>query len=99
MFLKNYLDEFKYNTLFDIYEIDFLNSINEDNFSSIYNLFKKYNFYYIDDIILNYLEIFTLDSEFVENKINKLKDILGDNYIYIIGNDLRYLEVLVKDNL
>ena len=99
MFLKDYLDEFKYNTLFDIYEIDYINSIDEDNFISIYNLFKKYNFYYIDDIIINYLEIFTKDSEFVENKINKLKDILGDNYIYIIGNDLRYLEVMIKENL
>lgn len=99
MFLKNYLDEVKYNTLFDIYEIDYINNIDEDNFISIYNLFKKYNFYYIDDIIVNYLEIFTLDSEFVENKINKLKDILGDNYIYIIGNDLRYLEVMIKENL
>ena len=99
MFLKDYLDEIKYNTLFDIYEIDYINSIDEDNFINIYNLFKKYNFYYIDDIIIDYLEIFTKDCEFVENKINKLKDILGDNYIYIIGNDLRYLEVLVKENL
>lgn len=98
MFLKDYLDELKYNTLFDIYDFDYINSIDEDNFINIYNIFKKYNFYYIDDIIINYLEIFTLDSEFVENKINKLKDILGDNYIYIIGNDLRYLEVLVKEN-
>lgn len=98
MFLKDYLDELKYNTLFDIYDFDYINSIDEDNFINIYNIFKKYNFYYIDDIIINYLEIFTLDSEFVENKINKLKDVLGDNYIYIIGNDLRYLELLVKDN-
>ena len=75
-----------------------LNSIDEDNFIKIYNIFKKYNFYYIDDIIINYLEIFKLDCEFVENKINKLKDVLGDNYIYIIGNDLRYLEILVKEN-
>ena len=98
MFLKKYLDEVKFDTLFDIYEFDYINSIDEDNFINIYNIFKKYNFYYIDDIIINYLEIFTLDSEFVENKINKLKDVLGDNYIYIIGNDLRYLELLVKDN-
>ena len=98
MFLKDYLDELKYNTLFDIYDFDYINSIDEDNFINIYNIFKKYNFYYIDDIIINYLEIFTLDSEFVENKINKLKDVLGDNYIYIICNDLRYLELLVKDN-
>ena len=75
MFLKDYLDEFKYNTLFDVYEFDYINSIDKDNFINIYNLFKKYNFYYIDDIIVNYLEIFTKDSEFVENKINKLKDI------------------------
>ena len=45
MFLKDYLDEFKYNTLFDVYEFDYINSIDEDNFISIYNLFEKYNYY------------------------------------------------------
>lgn len=99
MFLNNYLDELKYNTLFDIYEYEYINNIDKDNFIRVYEVFKKNNFNYIDDIIVNYLEIFTLDSNFVENKINKLKDILGNNYIYIIGNDLRYLEFLIKENL
>ena len=44
MFLKDYLDEFKYNALFDIYEIDNINNIDKDNCNIVYNLFKKYNF-------------------------------------------------------
>ena len=59
-------------------------------------ILKKYNFYFINDIILNYIEIFELDTKLLEEKLNILKEELGDNYIYIIGNNMRYLEVLLE---
>lgn len=59
------------------------------------NLFKKYKFYFIDDIILRYLEIFDMDEEIVEDKIKNLKEKLGEKFIYIIGNDLRYLDEIL----
>ena len=43
------------------YNNEYLNSLDEDNFIKIYNLFKKYKFYFIDDIVLKYLE--TLDYD------------------------------------
>ena len=96
MFLEKYLDEFYYNMVLDNYEYEYLKTLNEDNFKEVYNLLKKYNFYFIDDIILNYIEIFELDTKLLEEKINVLKEELGDNYIYIIGNNMRYLEVLLE---
>lgn len=95
MFLEKYLDEFYYNMVLDNYEYEYLKTLNEDNFKEVYNLLKKYNFYFINDIILNYIEIFELDTKLLEEKINVLKEELGDNYIYIIGNNMRYLEVLL----
>ena len=58
MFLEKYLDEFYYNMVLDNYEYEYLKTLNEDNFKEVYNLLKKYNFYFINDIILNYIEIF-----------------------------------------
>ena len=96
MFLEKYLDEFYYNMVLDNYEYEYLKTLNEDNFKEVYNLLKKYNFYFINDIILNYIEIFELDTKLLEEKINVLKEELGANYIYIIGNNMRYLEVLLE---
>ncbi len=96
MFLEKYLDEFYYNMVLDNYEYEYLKTLDEDNFKEVYNLLKKYNFYFINDIILNYIEIFELDTKLLEEKLNILKEELGDNYIYIIGNNMRYLEVLLE---
>ena len=97
MFLEKYLDEFYYNMVLDNYEYEYLKILDEDNFKEVYNLLKKYNFYFINDIILNYIEIFELDTKLLEEKLNILKEELGDNYIYIIGNNMRYLEALLKN--
>ena len=96
MFLEKYLDEFYYNMVLDNYEYEYLKTLDEDNFKEVYKLLKKYNFYFINDIILNYIEIFELDTKLLEEKLNILKEELGDNYIYIIGNNMRYLEVLLE---
>ena len=96
MFLEKYLDEFYYNMVLDNYEYEYLKTLDEDNFKEVYNLLKKCNFYFINDIILNYIEIFELDTKLLEEKLNILKEELGDNYIYIIGNNMRYLETLLE---
>ena len=61
MFLEKYLSEQKLNLIFSIYDDWFIEGLNEDNFKKVYNIFKKYGFYFIDDIILNYLEIFEMN--------------------------------------
>ncbi|MDD5979632.1 MAG: hypothetical protein PUC23_00785 [bacterium] len=58
MFLEKYLNEFYFDMVLYNYEESYLNSIDEENFIKIYEVFKKYSFYYINDIILKYLEIF-----------------------------------------
>lgn len=68
----------------------------EENFIKIYNLFIKNKFNFIEDIILKYLEIFTLDYDKVNKKINDLKDSLGENYQTIISNDMKYLSQILE---
>ena len=60
MFLNKYINKFYLNLIYDNYEEDFINSLDEENFIKISNLFKNNNFYFINDIYLNYLEIFNL---------------------------------------
>lgn len=96
MFYKNYLSSIKYYILLDTYKLDYLKTIDENKFKEIYELFKKYKFYFIDDIILRYLEIFNLDSKIVEKGILELNKELGNNFVYLIGDDMRLLEKILN---
>ena len=95
MFLEKYLDDFYYNMVVDHYDYSYLEGLDEDNFKEIYKLLKEYHFYYINDIVLNYIEIFSLDKEEVEQKIKELKEKFGNNYVYLIGDDMRALDYIL----
>ena len=95
MFIDKYLNNTKLKLLYKVYNDEYIENLDENNFINIYNIFKNYNFYFIDDIILNYLEIFTLNPNNIKRKLLELKKTLGNDYLYIIGNDLRYLEIML----
>ena len=97
MFYDKYLDFDDIEELYDNYDVNVLNNIDRDNFDKIYNLFKEYKFDFIEDIIVKYFDIFVLEYKDVDNKLNRLVKALGDNYIDIIGNDMSYLEYIVRD--
>ena len=98
MFLDKYLDDFYYDLVYSNYESSYLNGLDENNFVNVYNIFRKYNFYFINDIILNYIELFEMDPSDIEEGILKLKEKLGNDFIYIIGNDMKYLDEIISEN-
>ena len=98
MFLDKYLNDTKLFLLSTIYKEEYINNLDYNKFIKIYNLFKEYNFYFIDDIILDYLEIFQMDYDEVKKGIIFLKEKLGAEFVYIIGSDMRYLEFIQKEN-
>lgn len=95
MFIERYLNKTKFKLLCDVYDMEYISNLDEGNFNKVYEVFRKYNFYFISDIILNYLEIFELDSILVERKILELIKELGSKYTYLIGDDLRILEKIL----
>jgi len=97
MFLYKYLNETYLDLLYDKYEEWYINELDEKKFTDIYNLFKGYGFYFINDIIIYYLELFEYDNEIINKRILKLKEKLGINFIYHIGNNLSYLDELLND--
>ena len=98
MFLNKYLDNFYYDMVYDNYDFSYLDGLDENNFIAVYNVFSKYNFYFINDIILNYMELFEIEPNDVEKVIIKLKNKLGNDFVYIIGNDMRYLDEIINEN-
>ena len=97
MIVDSYLDLTKQKLLREVYGEDFLESIDEDNFLKVYHLLVQYGFYFIDDIILNNLELFLVDPSIIETGILKLQQELGPDYVKKIGMDMRYLEKLYQD--
>lgn len=67
MFLNKYLDDLRLKILYTNYNEDYLNSLEESSFKKFYTLLKEKGFNYIEDIIFNYLELFTINKKYVEN--------------------------------
>lgn len=95
MFLQKYVSEFYYNQILDNYKIEYLELLDEQTFLKVYKLFIEYKFYFMEDIILKYLEIFEMDYNIVKKKIELLKNKLGNNFVYIIGNNMNYLDEII----
>lgn len=91
MFLKEILKDDDYSLLLDRYTSDFLDTIEYERFMKVYKYLINKKVYFIDDLILGYLDIFTLDVEIIEEAF----DILNgrcDVYVYAIGNNLKILD-------
>ena len=92
MFLNKYVNDEYYEFILDEYDEGYLSTLDEEQFKIIYDLFREYGFTYIEDIILKYLEIFEMEYGEVREKLEDLKTELGDNFIYIISNQLSLLD-------
>ena len=92
MFLQDILKDDDYLLLLDKYTNDYLDTIEYENFMKIYKYLKSKKVYFIDDLIIDYLDIFTLDVEIIEEVFNILNERYGDDYIYTIGDNLKILD-------
>lgn len=96
MFLDKYLNSTYLDLVYSNYEEDYINLLDEDNFNKVYILLKNNNFYFIDDIILNYLELFEIEEKYVQLAINKIKSILGDNFVEQIGKNMTLINIIIE---
>ena len=96
MFLDKYLNNLKLDIIYTNYNKEFINSLDEDNFIKVYNLLKEKGFYYIDDIIINYLELFTLDKKSIEKSLNTIESLIKDNYIEYIGKNMSLFNKVIS---
>ena len=96
MFLEKYLNSTYLDLLYSNYEENYIKLLDEDNFNKVYILLKKNNFYFINDIILNYLELFEIEEKYVQLAINDIKLILGNNYVEQIGKNMILIDKVIE---
>lgn len=96
MFLEKYLNPTYLDLVYNNYEDFYLKSFDEENFYKVYMLLKQYNFYFIEDIILNYLELFEIDVEYVENAILDVKSVLKEGFVNKIGKNMEIIDMIIK---
>ncbi|MBE6145131.1 MAG: hypothetical protein E7171_00775 [Firmicutes bacterium] len=99
MFLETVLSETNMELIYDKYDKEYLECIDPYNFANIYNLFLENKFYFIEDLIVKYLEIFTLNKDIIEDAIFALESEYGSDYIYYIGKDLSILDEAINNEL
>lgn len=92
MFLREYLTELEYEILCNKYDDDFIVQIDRNNFHSIYTFFINCGFYFVKDLIIKNLEIFSLDIEIISDAIYNLSRKYGNDYVYFIGRNLNILD-------
>lgn len=96
MFLEKYLNDIYLELVYDNYDENYLRLIDEDNFNKIYILLKNNGFYFIDDIILNYLELFEIDEKYIELAISDIKSLLGNDFAKKIGENLTLIDKVIE---
>lgn len=94
MFIEKYVDAFHLDLIKNTYDEALFSILDESRFKSIYEIFKKYKFYFIEDIITNYLDLFLEEPSQIEENIILLKNKLGSNFVYLIGEDMSLLDTL-----
>lgn len=96
MFLEQYLDSMYLDLVYTNYDEDYISLFDEDNFNKVYSLLKNNNFYFIEDIILNYLELFEIDDKYVQLAILDIKSMLGNNYVERIGKNMTLVNKIIE---
>ena len=96
MFLDKYLDDLRLKILYTNYNEDYLNSLEESSFEEVYTLLKEKGFYYTNDIILNYLELFTIDKKYVEKSLNEISSLIKENYIEYLGKNMSLFDKVIS---
>ena len=95
MFIEKYLSQDKLKLLYSVYEDWYIEGLDEKQFLKIYKFLEEEGFYFIDDVILNYLELFEMDEKYVRDAFIEVKNVLGDNYTKELGKDMSVISKIM----
>ena len=80
-----------------LYSLDVIKNINKDNVIKIINFLTLENCDYIEDILEDYLDIFTIEYEEFVNKYHKLNAKYNFNLLTQATEDMNILEEFFED--
>lgn len=87
-------NEEEIKNIVDTFDEDIIKKVDIDNLFKIYKYLIDNGIYFARDLIVDYLDIFTLDYDEFVIKFEKLKNKLGSNYIEMLESDISKLEDL-----
>ena len=82
-----YLDDIEKEFLFENYDEDIINKLDNVNCNKIYNYLIDNGIYYAKDLFISNVDLFLLDFEDFKIKFGKLKEKLGNDYIELIAEN------------
>lgn len=88
MFLQKYLNDVEYDLLLNKYDEEFISNINEEKFEINYRYLVNQKIFFINDLVLRYLEIFNFDNSIIVNTIYELEKKYGKDYRFLVGNNI-----------
>ena len=93
--LNKYLSDEELNHIYETYDIEFINKIDEENFWKIISYLKQEKIDFINEIITDALYLFSLDYSDFAAKYEKIKETIP-NYSKLIGYDMSLLEKIYE---
>ena len=82
------------NEILDKYSDSVLRNLNKENINKIIEFLKKEKCDYIEDLLEDYLDIFTIDYDIFVKKYNKLNNKYDGKYLNLVSSDMNLLEEL-----
>ena len=88
------LDEIDMQILNENFDEETINEIDYYNVNRILDYLNENGVYYAKDLFLSSLDLFLLPYEEFVTRFDKLKNILGENYVDILGEDSSQIELM-----
>ena len=91
------LDELDIQVLKENFDEEIIKELDINNVAKIYKYLVDNGIYYAKDLLLESLDLFLLPKEEFITKFEKLKNVLGEDYINKLGEDRSLLEIMYQD--
>ena len=91
------LDELDIKVLYENFDEETINKVDYVNLNKIFDYLEENGIYYYKDLFLSSIDLFLLPYDIFVKKFEKLKQVLGEDYISKLGEDSSQIESMYLD--
>ena len=97
-YLNEILNEEQISEIEDTFDKSILINLNEENLKSIITYLQMNHIYFIEDILMQYLDLFLIEKEQFIKRFEILKLKYSYNFVEILAHNLDILEEMLTQN-